>query len=126
MNLLDNMKNISVFIKDDLVKRNINKLFESNICIDTIEESIDAAINVVYGNGNCTNIVFSTSAIKDRFIEKLNSIQPDLKIINCNCTVDSFFENNFNGFLVFNNLKRCQHMEIIEEITKYKNKILLL
>jgi hypothetical protein len=114
------MKNISVFIKDDLVKRNINKLFESNICIDTIEKSIDTAINISYGNSNCTNIVFSTSAIKDRFLTKLKSIQPDLNVINCNCTIDSFFENDFNGFLVFNNLKRCQYMEIIEEIKKHK------
>ena len=62
------MKNISVFIKDDLVKRNINKLFESNICIDTIEDSINTAINVAYGYSNCTNIVFSTSTVKDIFL----------------------------------------------------------
>lgn len=114
------MKNISVFIKDDLVKRNINKLFESNICIDTIEDSINTAINVAYGYSNCTNIVFSTSTVKDRFLSKLESIIPDINVINCNCTIDSFFENDFNGFLVFNNLKRCQHMEIIEEIKKHK------
>ena len=114
------MKNISVFIKDDFVKRNINKLFENNICIDTIEESINTAIDVAYGHSICTNIVFSTSALKDRFFEKLKSIQPELNVINCNSTIDSFLENNFNGFLVFNNLKRCQHMEIIEEIKKHK------
>jgi hypothetical protein len=119
------MKNISVFIKDDLVNRSINKLFESNICIDTIEESIDTAINVAYGSSGCTNIIFSTSALKDRFLAKLESMQLELNVINCNCTIDSFFENNFNGFLVFNNLKRCQHTEIIEEIKKHKAILLL-
>lgn len=114
------MKNISVFIKDDLVKRDINKLFESNICIDTIEDAINTAVNIAYCRSNCTNIVFSTSAVKDRFITKLESIVQDTNVINCNCTIDSFFENDFSGFLVFNNLKRCQYKEIIEEIKKHK------
>lgn len=119
------MKNISVFIKDDLVKRTINKLFENNICIDTIEDSIDTAISIAYRNSNCTNIIFTSSIIKDRFLTKLESLVSNLNVINCNCTIDSFFENDFSGFLVFNNLKKCQHTEIIEEISKYKNKVLL-
>lgn len=112
------MKNLSVFIKDEFVKRDIDKLFENCICIDTIEQAIYSALEVSYGT--CANIVFSTSTVKDRFLSKLESIIPNINVINCNCTIDSFFENDFNGFLVFNNLKRCQHMEIIEEIKKHK------
>lgn len=116
------MKNLSVFIKNELVKKNIDKLFEKHIYIDTIEQAIDSAVELNYGS--CANIVFTCSVIKDRFIDKLATIHSDLNVINCNCTIDSFFENNFNGYLVFNNLKRCQHIEIIEEIKKY-NAILL-
>lgn len=116
------MKNLSVFIKDEFVKQNIDKLFENCICIDTIDKAIDFAVKVGYGN--YANIVFTSSLIKDRFIDKISTIHPDLNVINCNCTIDSFFENSFNGYLIFNNLKRCQHMEIIEEIKKY-NAVLL-
>ena len=116
------MKNLSVFIKDEFVKQDIDKLFENCICIDTIENAIDTAINVFYGN--YANIVFESSLIKDRFLEKLYTINPNINIINCNCTVNRFFENDFNGFLVFNNLKKCQHKEIIEEVKKY-NAVLL-
>ena len=58
--------------------------------------------------------------MKDRFLDKLSTIRQDINVINCNCTVDRFLDNEFNGFLVFNNLKKCQHREIIEEIKKHK------
>ena len=112
------MKNLSVFIKDEFVKQNIDKLFENCICIDTIDRAVDSALRVTYGS--CANIVFTSSIVKDRFLDKLALIHSDLNVINCNCTKDSFFENDFNGFLVFNNLKKCQHAEIIEEIKKHK------
>jgi hypothetical protein len=116
------MRNLSVFINDEFVKQNIDKLFENCICIDTIDQAVDSALGVSYGN--CANIVFASSGLKDRFIDKMSIIHPDLNVINCNCTVNRFFENNFNGYLVFNNLKRCQHKEIIEEVKKH-NAILL-
>ena len=112
------MKNLSVFIKDDFVKKNIDKFFENSICIDTIEQAVNAVLKVSYGD--YANIVFTSSAVKNHFINKLSSYHPDINVINCNCTVERFFENNFSGFLVFNNLKRCQHAEIIEEIKKHK------
>lgn len=118
------MKNLSVFIYDKFIKKDIDKLFENCICIDTIEEAIDAAINTLYGN--YANIVFTNSVIKDRFLDKLSTIHLNINVINCNCSVDRFFENDFTGYLVFNNLKKCHSKEIIEEINKYKNKILLL
>lgn len=112
------MRNLSVFIKDEFVKENIDKLFENCICIDTIEQAVDSALLVTYGN--CANIVFTNSLVKDRFLDKMATIHSDLNVINCNCTTDSFFENDFTGFLVFNNLKKCKSKEIIEEIKKHK------
>lgn len=116
------MKHLSVFIKDEFVKENVDSFFTNSICIDTIEQITGVVLNVSYGN--YANIVFANSQLKERFLDKLSSIRPDINIINCNCTVNRFFENKFNGFLVFNNLKRCQHAEIIEEIKKH-NGILL-
>lgn len=112
------MKNLSVFIKDEFVKKDIDKLFENCICIDTIEQAINTACESLCQE--CANIVFINSIVKDRFLDKLFIVHTDLNVINCNCTVDRFFENDFNGFLVFNNLKRCQHREIIEEVKKHK------
>lgn len=118
------MKNLSIFIHDKFVQKDVDKLFENSICIDTIEEAADAAVRTLYGN--YANIVFTNSTFKARFLDKLMTVKPDVRIINCNCTVDHFFENDFTGFLVFNNLKKCQHQEIIEEIKKHKKSVLLL
>jgi hypothetical protein len=112
------MKSLSTFIKDESVKVNVDKFFENHICIDTIELADQMALKMSYGS--YANFVFENSYIKNYFIDRLQTYCQDLNIINCNCTLDSFFENQFNGFLVFNNLKRCQHKEIIEEIKKHK------
>lgn len=112
------MKNLSTFIIDGFVKENIDKFFENGICIETIEQAANAALSVSYGN--YANIVFTNTYVKNYFLERLQSYHSDINVINCNCTIDSFLENNFSGFLIFNNLKRCQHAEIIEEIKKHK------
>lgn len=112
------MKNLSIFIKDEFIKKNIDKLFENSICIETVEEANRAVSNI--NHGSCANIVFTSSLVKDRFLDKLKTYIPDINVINCNSTISSFFENDFGGFLVFNNLTRCKHAEIIEEIKKHK------
>lgn len=119
------MKNLSVYIKDEFVKRNIDKLFVNCISINTFED----AKNIAESAGWCNdlkniNIVFKNSMIKNHFIDSLSTARPDINVINCNCSVDKFFENDFSGFLVFNNLKRCQHSEIIEEIKNHKGVLL--
>lgn len=120
--MYDNMKSLSTFIKDESVKANVDKFFEKHICIDTIELADQMALKM--SCGNYANFVFINSYIKNYFIDRLQTHRQDLNVINCNCTLDSFFENNFRGFLVFNNLKRCQHKEIIEVIKKH-NAILI-
>lgn len=103
---------------DNVVKNAIEKLFENCVCIDTMDAANNIALATTYGY--YANIVFDNTLLKDSFIDKLSSIRPDINVINCNCTINSFFENSFDGFLVFNNLKRCKHLEIIEEIKRYK------
>lgn len=117
------MKNLSMFIKDEFVKRSIDKLFENCICIDTIDEAKELASAVSYGK--YANIVFNSSVCKNHFIDELSTACPDIKVINCNCSTDKFFENDFYGFLVFNNLKHCKSTEIIEEIKNHKGILLL-
>ena len=116
------MKNLSAFIQDEFIKMNLDKFFENSICIETIDQAEQAVLQINYGD--YANIVFENSSIKNNFIDKLMRVRSDVNIINCNCTVNKFFENEFSGFLVFNNLKRCRHAEIIEEIKKH-NAILL-
>lgn len=116
------MKNLSVYIKDEFVKQDIDKLFANCISIDTIEEAEKAITSVSYGK--YANIVFKNSCVKNHFIDELSTACPNINVINCNCSVERFFDNDFCGFLVFNNLKRCQYTEIIEEIKKHKGILL--
>ena len=117
------MKSLSTFIKDESVKANVDKFFENHICIDTIELADQMALKMSYGS--YANLVFINSQTKNYFIDRLQAYRQDVNVINCNCTIDRFLENSFDGFLVFNNLKRCQHTEIIEEIKKHKKTVLL-
>lgn len=117
------MKNLSVFIKDEFVKKSINKLFEDSICINTIEDTDELISKVNYGK--YVNIVFKNSSIKDHFLYEVSTMRPDINVINCNCSIDKFFENDFSGFLVFNNLKHCKYKEIIEKIQQHKGLLLL-
>ena len=96
---------------------------------DGMYSSLEDAKNIAESAGWCNdlkniNIVFKNSMIKNHFIDSLSTARPDINVINCNCSVDKFFENDFSGFLVFNNLKRCQHSEIIEEIKNHKGVLL--
>jgi NAD-dependent oxidoreductase involved in siderophore biosynthesis len=116
------MKNLSMFIKDEFVKRSIDKLFENCIYVNTIDDAERLASEIGYGK--TVNAVFSNSNYKNHFIDELTTSCPDANIINCNCSVDKFFENDFCGVLIFNNLKHCKSTEIIEEINKH-NAILL-
>jgi hypothetical protein len=112
------MKNLSMFIKDEFVKKTIDKLFDNCIIIDTMENADDA---VAYAACNeCNAITFKNSILKRHFIDELSTARPDINIINCNCSVEKFFDNDLSGFLVFDNLKRCQYTEIIEEIKNRK------
>ena len=119
------MKNLSVYVRDEFVKNDIDKLFDNCIVINTIDEAENAISAVSYCNfRKHTSMIFKHSVIKNHFLDELSTACPNINVINCNCSTEKFFENNFSGFLVFNNLKRCQHAEIIEEIKKHKGVIL--
>jgi hypothetical protein len=109
------MRELSRFVKD---KFTLNGLFEDSVHVNTIEEVDDIVSEV--GCGNYMNIVFKNSSLKDYFLDSLYSVRPDMRIINCNCTVDRFNENEFHGLLVFNNVNKCGHHEIIEELKNHK------
>jgi hypothetical protein len=111
------MKNLSVYIRDEFVKKLIDKLFDHCISIDTIEDVEDTISTIIY---KPCSIVCKNSIIKQRLLDELSTSCPEINIINCNCSIEKFFDNNFSGFLVFDNLKRCQFSEIIEEIKKHK------
>jgi hypothetical protein len=112
------MNNLSTFINDKFIENNINSFFENSTYIDSIELAEKAVKDVCCGY--VTALVFENSVFKNRFMSNLATMKPNINIINCNCSADSFSENTFNGFLVFNNLKFCHHKEIIEEIKKHK------
>lgn len=119
------MKDLSVFVKNEFVKNEINKLFNNIECvyIESVEECDNIANEIGYDDKHI-NISFKNSIIKNHFIDVLSCMRTDINVINCNSSLDCFLENDFSGFLVFNNLKRCQHTEIIKEIKKHKAIIL--
>lgn len=112
------MKDLLDFVKNEFNKK---ALFEEGLLVDTIAETEKLVSEVSYGK--YVNIVFKNSSMKDIFIDKLLTARPDANIINCNCSLDKFSElniNNLSGLLVFNNIKKCKHSEIIETIKNYK------
>lgn len=109
------MKDLSTFVKDEFLKKH---LFNESVYISTIDEADKIISEVSYGK--YVNIVFKHSGIKDYFINNLHTQRPDINVINCNCSLDVFCANNFDGLLVFNNVNKCKHCEILEDIQKYK------
>lgn len=109
------MRELSDFVKNEFAKK---QLMENYTLIESIE-GVDKIINAL----NCglyMNIKFKTSNLKDYFIDKITTSRPESNIINCNCSIDSYFDNQFNGLIIFNNISRCKYKEILEDIKKYK------
>ena len=110
------MKDLTSFVKNEIVKKN---LLNDVVLIDSIDSAIYYAKFIA--EGNYINIKCSTSFIKDNFIDALTTLVPNVNIINCNCTVNKFNENYINKSLnVFNNINHCKHAEILETISEYK------
>lgn len=111
------MKELSEFVKTEFVKK---QLFEEYKYVDTIE-----GVDEVISSLNCgiyTSIKFKTTGLKDYFIDQITTCRPESNIINCNCSIDSYFENNFSGLIIFNNIGKCKYQDILEDINikKYK------
>lgn len=113
------MKELSKFVKEEFIK---NDLFEHGEYVNTLEDA-DRMVDKV-SIGEYVNITFRSSSLKDYFLDSLYGVRPDINVINCNCTVDRFNENEFGGLLIFNNIKKCGHLEIIEMVKKHKGVII--
>lgn len=109
------MKELSKFVKDEFIK---NSLFEQGVYVDTI----DKVNNLVYeiSCGRYVNLIFQNSSLKDYFFDRLYCVRPEMNVINCNCSLDRFNENTFDGLLLFDNVKKCRYTEIIEQIKTHK------
>lgn len=111
------MKDLSDFVKNEFVKR---QLFEQYNYIDTIE-GVDEIVSTLNFISNM-NIKFKSTSLKDYFIDKITTVRPESNIINCNCSVERYYENNFDSSLIiFNNIGKCRYQEILEDIEKYKS-----
>lgn len=109
------MKELSDFVKNEFIKQ---QLFENCIYVDTIE-GVNEVINSL-NRGIYLNIKFKTTNLKEYFIDQITTSRPESNIINCNCSVNSYFENTFNNLIIFNNLGKCKHQEILKDVEKYK------
>lgn len=109
------MRELSEFVKNEFAKK---QLFEEYEFIDSIE-----GVDEIIGSLNCgiyANIKFKNSGLKDYFIDQITTCRPESIIINCNCSIESYFENNFSGLIIFNNVGRCKYQEILEDLNNYK------
>lgn len=116
------MKNLSTYIRDSFIKYSLCEMLESHEYVESIEQASKLINEVNYGK-TC-NLIFKNSHIKEYFIDNLHTVRPDINVINCNCSIERFYENDFNGLLIFNNVKHCKHKEIVEEIQKHKGILL--
>jgi hypothetical protein len=113
------MRDLSVFMKEELMKSQLFMYNENDYkYIDSIDEAeiTVAAINC----GNYMNLIFNSSNLKNYFIDKLLTSRQDTNLINCNCSKNRFDENSFDGLLVFDNVLKCKHPEILNEIKNHK------
>ena len=109
------MRELSEFVKNEFAKK---QLFEEYQFIESIE-----GVDEIISSLNCgiyTSIKFKNSGLKDYFIDKITTCRPETNIINCNCSIDRFYNNDFDGLLIFNNLLQCKHQDILNEIKNYK------
>lgn len=113
------MKSLSEFVKDEFVK---NELLKDCMYIESTEQ-VDKVVEML-SCGHYININFKNTILKNYFIDCITTVRPESNIINCNCSLDCYNDNDFSGFLIFNNVKRCKHNDIIEDIKKYKSIIL--
>jgi hypothetical protein len=110
------MRELSEFVKNEFAKK---QLFEEYQFIESIE-----GVDEIISSLNCgiyTSIKFKNSGLKDYFIDKITTCRPETNIINCNCSIDRFFENSFDGLIIFNNIGKCRYQEILNEMTNYKS-----
>lgn len=112
------MKSLSTYANDTFIKYTLYELFESHEYVDDIDK-VNNLINEV-NYGKTTKLIFKNTYLKEYFIDNLYTVRPDINVVNCNCSIDRFYENNFDGLLIFNNVKHCKHPEIIKEIQKHK------
>ena len=109
------MKQLSEYIKDEFLK---NKFFKESIYVRDNATADSLAFEASYNN--IFNLVFDNFSLKEHFLDSLAIYNKNLNIINCNSTIDRFFENDFSGLIVFDNIKKCKDSKILEEIKKYK------
>ena len=110
------MKNLSEFVRNGFVAKKTTETYEY---IDTIE-GVDSIIEVL-NCGNILSLKFKNTNLKNYFLDKISTIHPYCNVINCNCSIDKYYENNFSGYIIFNNIGRCRQIEILEDINKYKS-----
>lgn len=109
------MRELSRFVKDRFT---VNEMFNDCVHVNTIED-VDYIVDVI-SCGVYKNIKFKNSSLKNYFFDSLYGVRPDMKVINCNSTIDRFNENEFNGLLIFDNIGKCGHSEILNELKNYK------
>lgn len=113
------MKDLARFVKEEFNK---SELFENGVYVENLDDVKSVITRIIVGEQ--LKITFQSSHIKDHFISRLRGVHPDLNVINCNCTIDRFYENNFDGVIVFDNVKKCGHPEIIEVVKQYNGVII--
>ena len=110
------MKELSDFVKNEFAKKQI---FGNYIVIDTIE-GVDEVVSSL-NCGNYMNLKFKNSNLKNYFFDKITTSRPEANIINCNCSINRYYENLFDGLIIFNNIDKCKYIEILEDIKIYKS-----
>lgn len=114
-----NMKNLSVFVKDEIIK---HRLFDDGVLISCVEDSEKYAKEI--GFGKKYNLIFESTKLKEQFFDILTMTRQDVTIVNCNCSTERFYEYDLSGFVIFDNIKKCKNSDVIE-VVKNSNGILI-
>lgn len=118
--MYDKLVSLSKYLKTSSIK---NMVGENYIYIDSLEDAEKIAYTIAcHTIIECKNIVFETSALKNRFFAVLEKLRPDTSIINCTSTLKRFKDkvNEASNLVIYNNINKCDNSDILDIIKENK------
>jgi hypothetical protein len=106
------MININNYIKNE----NTLNIINPYKIIDDFNE-VDIMVCNILDDKKIPNLIFSNLELKNYFYSKLEDYNIKYNYINCNSSIERFFNDIQNdGLILFNNINNCKDPDIIKII----------
>lgn len=104
---------------------NIEKYFKNKIILELInpykiitsQNEVDCIICNLLDSKKIPNIIFEDYELKTYFYAKISDYNIEYKYINCNSSIERFFEDiQTDKLILFNNINNCKDSDILKII----------